>query len=80
MIFEMARLVRSKDKKIAGVCAGVAEHFGWNVRNVRLIWLLLAILGVGSPALFYLILWFLMPDCGMVKDSFEERMNKRLGK
>ena len=75
----MARVVRSKDRKIAGVCAGVAEHFGWNVRNVRLVWLVLAILGIGSPALFYLILWFLMPDCS-VKGSFEERMNRRLGK
>ena len=41
----MGKLVRSEDKKVAGVCAGVAEHFGWNVKNVRIIWLILSILG-----------------------------------
>lgn len=75
----MGRLVRSKDKVIAGVCAGVAEHFGWNVRNVRLVWLIAAICGVGAPVLFYLILMFLMPDSVSAKMNFEERMQKRLG-
>lgn len=76
----MGKLIRSKNKKIAGVCAGVAEHFGWNVRNVRLIWSILAILGVGSPVLFYLILWILMPNGSVARESYEERMNRRLGK
>lgn len=76
----MGKLIRSKNKKIAGVCAGVAEHFGWNVRNVRLIWSILAVLGVGSPVLFYLILWFLMPNGSVARESYEERMNRRLGK
>lgn len=75
----MGRLVRSQDKVIAGVCAGVAEHFGWNVRNVRLVWLIAAICGVGAPVLFYLILMFLMPDSVSAKMNFEERMQKRLG-
>ena len=76
----MGKLIRSKNKKIAGVCAGVAEQFGWNVRNVRLVWLVLSILGLGAPVLFYLILWFLMPDSGVVKENFEDRMNRRLGR
>ena len=75
----MKRLVRSANRKIAGVCAGVAEFFGWNVANVRLVWFLLAILGLGAPVLFYLILMFLMPETG-AKSSYEERMNRRLGK
>ena len=74
----MGKLVRSEDKKVAGVCAGVAEHFGWNVKNVRIIWLILSILGVGAPVLCYLILWFLRPESGEGKESFAERMNKRL--
>ncbi len=76
----MGKLIRSKNKKIAGVCAGVAEHFGWKTRNVRTIWLILSILGVGAPVLFYLILWFLMPDGGVLKENFEDRMKKRLGR
>jgi phage shock protein PspC (stress-responsive transcriptional regulator) len=75
----MAKLVRSTDKVFAGVCAGLAEFFGLNVRSVRLIWVILSVVGVGSPVLFYLILMFLMPESG-VKTSYEERMNRRLGK
>lgn len=76
----MARLVRSKNKKIAGVCAGVAEHFGWkNIRNVRLLWVVLSLVLVGAPVLFYLLLCLTMPVAS-VKENYEERMNKRLGK
>ena len=35
------KLYRSvNDKKIAGVCAGVAEYFGWDPTMVRLVWAL----------------------------------------
>ena len=74
----MAKLVRSKDRVIAGVCAGVAEHFGWNARNVRLMWFIATIIFVGSPIIFYLILMFLMPASGSGKNSYEERMRNRL--
>ena len=74
------RLVRSKYTKIAGVCAGVAEHFGWDTATVRLIWFVLAISGLGAPVLFYFILWFIMPDYRSAKESYEERMNRRLGR
>ena len=36
----MKKLLRSKNKKIAGVCAGVAEYFGWDPTMVRLVWAL----------------------------------------
>ena len=75
----MGRLVRSADKKIAGVCAGIAEHFGLNVASVRPLWFILTILGVGAPVLCYFILWFLMPDAGNQKESYAERLEKRLG-
>ena len=75
----MKRLVRSANRKIAGVCAGVAEFFGWDVAVVRLVWFFLAILGVGAPVLFYLILSIVMPAESQA-ESFEDRMNKRLGK
>lgn len=65
---------------IAGVCAGVAEYFGWSVSNVRLVWLLLAILTIGAPVVFYIVLWFVMPDAVSLKQSYTERMNRRLGR
>lgn len=76
----MAKLLRSKDKVFGGVCAGVAEYFGWNVRQLRLIWAVLSVVGVGSMVVFYVLLWMLMPDAANERMSFEERINKRLGK
>lgn len=55
------RLVRRRgDRKIAGVCAGVARYFDWNVTAVRMLWLLL-FLFAGTGGLIYLILWIVMP-------------------
>lgn len=45
---------------IAGVCAGLAERFGWSVFVVRLLFLLSIILP-GSQVIVYAILWLLMP-------------------
>ena len=77
---DMGKLLRSKDKVFGGVCAGIAEFFKWDVRALRLVWVVLSILGVGCPVLFYVLLWLLMPDAATEKMTFEERMNKRLGK
>ena len=55
----MGKLLRSKDKVFGGVCAGIAEYFKWDVRLLRLIWVALSIAGVGSPVIFYLLLWML---------------------
>ena len=75
----MKKLVRSKNSKIAGVCAGVADYFGWNVGFVRLLWLVLAFAAVGAPVLFYLILAFILPVEGS-RESYTERMEKKLKK
>lgn len=76
----MGRLLRSKDKVFCGVCGGIAEYFGWDARQVRLVWLVLALVGVGSPVVFYLLLCLLMPDSANTPKSYEERMRERLGK
>lgn len=50
-----------KGRMIAGVCAGLAQHFGWSVTTMRLVWLLMFLLfGVGLLA--YVILWIVMPN------------------
>lgn len=49
------------DRKVAGVCAGMAEYLEVDATIVRLVWLLLAIFtGVGFIA--YLIAWIVMPN------------------
>jgi phage shock protein C len=57
-----AALVRPRQgRMIAGVCAAVARHFGWNVTLLRLVWLLLFLLG-GAGGLLYVILWIVIPN------------------
>ncbi len=46
---------------IAGVCAGLAQRFGWSVFLVRLLFVL-SIVIPGSQVLVYIILWILMPN------------------
>jgi len=56
------RLHRSlTDRKLAGVCGGIAEYLGWDPTLVRVLWIVLTFLG-GSGVLAYLILWLVMPD------------------
>ncbi len=55
-------LVRPRQgRMIAGVCAGLAQHFGWSVSMVRLIWLLMLLLA-GTGVLLYIVLWIVMPN------------------
>jgi phage shock protein PspC (stress-responsive transcriptional regulator) len=44
-----------------GVCGGIAEYFGLDPTLIRLIFVFLTIIAVGSPVLLYIILAFLMP-------------------
>ena len=46
---------------IGGVCAGLAEHLGWSVLVVRVIFVIAAALGLAGVAL-YLALWLVMPQ------------------
>ena len=67
----MARrsLKKSDDCILAGVCGGIAEYFGWGTKQVRAIFVFLALVG-GSGLLAYLILRFAMPaaDSGSPRD------------
>jgi phage shock protein PspC (stress-responsive transcriptional regulator) len=55
------RLTRSTtNKKIAGVCGGLAEYFDLDPTLVRIVWLLL-VLFAGTGVLAYLILWIALP-------------------
>lgn len=54
-------LTRPRDGTvIAGVCAGLADRFGWNVGLVRLVFLLSCLLP-GPQFLAYVALWIIMP-------------------
>ena len=51
----------STDKKLAGVCGGIAEYFHIDSTLVRLGWVLFSLLG-GSGLLAYIIAAIIMPD------------------
>ena len=51
----------STDKKLAGVCGGIAEYFNLDSTLVRLGWVLFSLLG-GSGLLAYIIAAIIMPD------------------
>jgi len=58
----MKRLVLdTQNKKIAGVCAGVANYLEIDVTVVRIVFLLAAILGCSLGLWAYLIIWAVAP-------------------
>ncbi len=60
----VAGLYRPRERRmIAGVCAGFALRYGWDVTIVRLVLVLSVLLGLGVPIIGYLIAWVVMP-CG----------------
>lgn len=56
------KLYRSRsDRKIAGICGGLAEYFGADPTLVRVLFVL-SILLPGPQVLAYLILWVIIPE------------------
>ena len=51
----------STDKKLAGVCGGIAEYFNIDSTLVRLGWVVFSLLG-GSGLLAYIIAAIILPD------------------
>ena len=60
--YVQTRLIRPRQgRMIAGVCAGFALHYGWDLTLVRVITALIALFtGIGAVA--YLILWVIIPE------------------
>jgi phage shock protein C len=51
------------DRVIAGVCAGLAHHFGLDVTLMRVLYVLVSILSAAFPGvLVYIILWIVIPE------------------
>ncbi len=56
-------LVRPRSgRKVAGVCQGLANHYGWDVSVVRVVMLLLAILGFPIGLIVYGLIWMIAPE------------------
>ena len=55
-------LSRPRDGRvIAGVCAGLARRFGWDVSLVRVL-AVLSVLLPGPQVIIYLVMWLVIPQ------------------
>lgn len=77
----MAKLTRSNNKIVAGVCSGLAEHFGLSTSAVRIVFALLLFITFSAAGIAYLILWILLPiDNGNSADNYKQRMQDKLNR
>lgn len=57
------KLYKSRfDKKISGVCGGIAEYFNIDSTIIRLIWALASLGSLGTGAVVYLVMAMIIPD------------------
>ncbi len=57
----MTKLTLNKiDKKFMGVCAGLADWSEIDVSMIRILFVISALVGFGSPILIYLLLAFIL--------------------
>ena len=50
-----------KDRKIAGVCGGLADYFGLDSTIVRILWALAVMVSYGTGFILYLVFWLIVP-------------------
>lgn len=55
------KLYKSRDKKVDGVCGGIAEYFNMDPTLIRLIWVVLTFAGF-SGLIAYIICMIVMPE------------------
>lgn len=51
------------ERKIAGVCAGMAEYFDLDITLVRVLWLVITLFtGIIFGVIAYIVAWIVMPE------------------
>ncbi|QII82226.1 PspC domain-containing protein [Jeotgalibaca arthritidis] len=59
----MKKLTKSAtDRQVSGVLGGIAEYFGIDSTIIRIIFVIFAFAGVGSPVFLYILLAILLPE------------------
>lgn len=59
----MKKLYKSKyDRKLCGVCGGIAEYFQVDPTLVRLIFIIVGLCSAGAGVAFYILAALLMPE------------------
>lgn len=66
-------LSRPRDGRvIAGVCAGLARRFGWDVSLVRVL-AVLSVLLPGPQVIIYLVMWLVIPQDALTTTTSSTR-------
>jgi phage shock protein C len=56
------KLYRSRtDRKLAGVCGGLAQYFNLDATLIRVLFVVLAVLG-GTGLVLYVAMWIIVPN------------------
>ena len=50
------------NKKIGGVCGGIGDYFNIDATLVRLIWIVITLMTMGTGILAYIIAWVVIPQ------------------
>ena len=50
------------NRMVAGVCAGIADYFGWDPTLLRIVYVLATIFTAFAGIIIYIILWIVMPE------------------
>lgn len=53
------KLTRSSNRMIAGVCAGIAEYFGWDATLLRIVYILATFFTAFAGVIIYIL------SCGL---------------
>jgi len=61
------------DRKIAGVCAGIAQYLGVDVTLVRVLVVCLSIWPPAVGLIFYIVCWIVVPNEPLLLSSPENR-------
>jgi phage shock protein C len=61
--YTAGRLFRPRyPRMVAGVCAGLAEHYHWDISLVRVIAVVLCLCTSGIAGIAYLAAWIIIPE------------------
>jgi phage shock protein PspC (stress-responsive transcriptional regulator) len=59
----MKRLYRSrKDRIVGGDCGGLAAHIEVDPSLIRLVWIVVTLISLGTGLIVYLAAWILIPE------------------
>ena len=59
---------KSRDRLIAGVAGGLAEHYGWDKTTVRVVWAV-SVVAAGVGIMPYVVGWIFMPPAPEIRDT-----------